>query len=304
MNTSLVREGYISVTGGRVWYRSVGTGSCLPLLILHGGPGANSNYLWSLEALSDDRPVILYDQLGSGKSDRPDDPALWKLERFVEELSQVCAWLDLKQYHLLGHSWGTILAIEYALQRPIGLSSLILSGPVASFPRYAQDANTLKGQMPNDMQVAIEQHEADGTMDAPEYQSAMNEWLKRHICRNQPILDNLLHGIGDPETGWNFVIYNLMQGPSEFTITGNLKDFDRTERLKEIEIPTLFTCGRYDECTPSATDWYHSLMPGSEMVVFENSAHMTHLEEPELYMQVVRKFLHNVEANMKAEARR
>jgi len=298
MNEDISREGYIPVTGGRVWYHLVGTGPGLPTLILHGGPGGNSSYLQSLIALSDERPIILYDQLGSGKSDRPDNPALWNLERFVEELIQVCAWLDLKRFHLLGHSWGTSLAIEYALNQPPGLLSLILSGPVASFPRYTQDANTLKRQLPNEMQATIGRHEAEGTLESPEYQAAINEWMKRHLCRNQSILDSIMKGLSDQENSWNFVIYNTMQGPSEFTITGNLKDFDRTERLKEIHIPTLFTCGRYDECTPSTTAWYHSLLPGSEMVVFKNSAHMTHLEEPELYIQTVRDFLNRVESRM------
>jgi proline iminopeptidase len=296
MSEILSQEGYISVTGGRVWYRVVGTGSSIPLLTLHGGPGANSGYLEPLTALADERPVILYDQLGGGQSDHPDNPALWVLDRFVEELTQVCATLRLRQFHLFGQSWGTMLAVEYALNQPAGLVSLLLSGPVLSVPRYVQDANALKRELPIEMQEAIERHESAGTTDSPEYQAAFGEWMRRHVCRNEAILDNILKAFGDPATGINGQVYNTMQGPSEFSITGNLKDFDRTTRLHEIKVPTLFTCGRYDECTPSATAWYHSLMPGSEMVVFEQSAHMTHLEEPERYDQTTRDFLHKVES--------
>ena len=296
MNEDILQEGYTPVTGGRVWYRVVGTGPGIPLLTLHGGPGANSGYLEPLTALADERPVILYDQLGGGQSDHPDNPALWVLDRFVEELTQVRAWLGLTRFHLYGHSWGTMLATEYALNQPTGLLSLILSGPVLSAPRYVQDANALKRELSSEMQAAIERHEAAGTTDAPEYQAASGEWLRRHACRNEAILDDILKAFGDPVTGINGQVYNAMQGPSEFSITGNLKDFDRTARLPEIKVPTLFTCGRYDECTPSATAWYHSLMPGSEMVIFENSAHMTHLEEPERYIQTVRDFLHKVES--------
>lgn len=292
------QTGHISVTGGRVWFRIVGSGPGIPLLTLHGGPGGISDYLEPLTALADERPVILYDQLGCGRSDRPDNPALWVLDRFVEELGQVCAALELPEYHLLGHSWGTILAVEFALNQPAGLTSLILSGPVLSFPRYSHDAEGLKRKLPLEMQAAIERHETAGTTDSLEYQAAFAEWFKRHTSRNPEILERILKLFSDPTSGMNGQVYNLMQGPSEFTITGNLKDWDRTNRVSEIQVPVLFTCGRYDECTPEATAWYHSLMPGSEMVVFENSAHMHHLEEPELYLQTLRNFLRKVESQM------
>lgn len=298
MNQDISQEGYIPVTGGRVWYRIVGTGPGIPLLTLHGGPGASSGYLQPLTALADERPVILYDQLGSGKSDHPDNPTLWVLERFVQELAQVRAALGLTQVHLFGQSWGTILAIEYALHLPTGLASLILSGPALSVPFYVQELTALKRELPEEMQEAIEKHEAAGTTDAPEYQAASAEWLRRHLCRNESVLEGILKGFQDPDNGINPQVYNTMQGPSEFSITGNLKDFDRTGRLHEIKVPTLFTCGRYDECTPGATAWYQSLLPGSEMVVFENSAHLSHLEEPERYIQTVRDFLHRVESPM------
>lgn len=300
MSISPVREGYITVNGGRVWHREFGGGPGVPLLALHGGPGASSGYLEPLTQLADERPVILYDQLGGGSSDRPDDPSLWVLPRFVAELAQVRAALGLAQCHLFGHSWGTILAVEYALTEPTGLCSLILAGPAISAPRYVTDATGLKRTLPEEMQAAIEQHERAGTTDAPEYQAASAEWLRRYACRNAAVLAGIIQSFSDPVTGINPQVYNTMQGPSEFTITGNLADFDRTGRLAEINVPTLFTCGRYDECTPAATEWYHSLLPGSEMIVFEHSAHMAHLEEPERYLAVLRDFLHRVEGRMPA----
>ena len=173
------QEGYIPVTGGRVWYRIVGTRPGIPLLTLHGGPGANSDYLQPLAALADERPVIFYDQLGSGKSDHPDDPALWVLDRFVEELAQVRTGLGFTQVHLFGHSWGTMLATEYALTQPSGLVSLILSGPVLSAPCYVQDANTLKPRcllrcrkplndmkrLEQQMRLSIKPHQSSGYDD-------------------------------------------------------------------------------------------------------------------------------------------
>lgn len=137
-----VEEGYADVTGGRVWYRIVGarTGAT-PLLLLHGGPGAPSYYLESLAALADERPVVFYDQLGCGRSDKPSDPTLWRVDRFVEELGQIREALDLAEVHLLGHSWGTMLATDYMLTRPKGVTSLILASPSLSIPRWIEDAN-------------------------------------------------------------------------------------------------------------------------------------------------------------------
>jgi len=278
-----------------LWYRIAGTGPGTPLLTLHGGPGASSRYLQPLAALADERPVIFYDQLGGGKSDRPDDVTLWTLERFVEELAQVRAALNLARIHLYGSSWGTMLAVAYALTQPPGLTSLILSGPFLSGPRYIQDAQALKRDLPIALQEAIERHEAAEALDSPAYQAAVAEWMRQHVCRNATVLEGFLKDLGDPLTGANSQIYNTMQGPSEFTITGNLKDVDLTGRLREIKAPTLLTCGRYDECTPAATAWYQSLLPDAEMVVFENSAHLHSLEEPERYLQTVRGFLHGVE---------
>jgi proline-specific peptidase len=289
------QEGFISVTGGRVWYRIVGTGSHIPLLTLHGGPGAYSDYLEPLTALADERPVIFYDQLGGGKADRPDNPNLWTLDRSVEELKQVRDALNLTRFHLYGQSSGTIFAIEYAIHQPDGLVSLTLDGPVMSITRYLQDVNALKRDLPFEMQAAIDQNEAVGTLDAPEYQVAIGEWMRQHVCRNKLILDGFLKQAADPITGLNPQVCNAMMGLREFSAAGNLKDFDRTARLSEINVPTLFTCGRYDKCTPDTTAWYQSLLPSAEMVVFEKSAHMTILEEPDRYVQTLRDFLHKVE---------
>lgn len=295
MNENTSQEGYIRVTGGRVWYRIVGSGSGIPLLTLHGGPGASSDYFQPLTALADERPVILYDQLGGGKSDHPDNPALWVLERFVEELAQVRNELGLKQVHLFGHSWGTMLAIEYAFHRPIGVVSLILSGPVLNMFHYLQGVRSLVRELPAEMQVAIEKRESERTTDIPGYRVALTEWIRRHVFRNESFLEEMVKAYEDLYTSQ---VINTMWGLSEFSCSGNLKDFDRTVGLHELQMPTLFTCGRYDECMPGVTAWYQSRLPGSEIVVFENSAHMTHLEEPELYVQTVRDFLHRVESHM------
>jgi len=289
--TNLTREGHISVPGGRVWYKIVGSGDTIPLLVLHGGPGSPHNYLKPLESLSDERPVVFYDQLGCGNSDRPEDPNLWHTERFVEELAKVRQSLNLEQAHILGHSWGSMLATDYALTQPEGIVSLILASPPLSIPRWLEDVGTYRKQLPADVQEVLDRNEIAGTTESEEYEEAVMEFSRIHLCRMDPwpeVLEQTLVGSG-------LQVYHTMWGPSEFFMTGNLADYDRTSRVGELVVPTLFTCGRYDEASPDTTAWYQSLIPQAEIAIFENSSHMPHLEEMELYLQVVREFLNGVD---------
>jgi proline-specific peptidase len=290
------QEGFLPVRGAhRVWYRIVGGGADhedIPLLLLHGGPGVGHDYLESLAALaSASRRVILYDQLGCGRSDQPDDISLWRVERFVEELAIIRRELGLDTVHLLGQSWGGMLAIDYALTQPDGLVSLILASSLSSVPLYLAEANRLRRALPPEVQATLERHEAAGTTDDPEYQKAARVFLKRHVIRIVPLPAQVKRSLNQAGQ-----VYFTMWGPSEFRATGILKDWDRTDRLAEIRVPTLITSGRYDECTPRLNEVLHQGIVGSEWVIFENSSHMAHVEEPELYLPTVRSFLERVEA--------
>jgi proline iminopeptidase len=286
-------EGFVDVSGGRIWYRVVGNGPGTPLLLLHGGPGVPSVYLKPLEALADERPVVFYDQLGSGQSDRPKDSSLWTIERFVNEVGQVRKALGLNQIHLYGHSWGSMLAASFMLTAPSGVRSLVLASAPMSIPRYARDARDLLTTLPEAARTAIETHERDGSFDSPEYQAAMMEFYKLYLARRQPWSAEIEKAFAE----LNPDVYVYMQGPSEFTITGTLKDYDISGRLKEITVPTLFTAGEYDEVRPETVRLYQSLVPGSRLAVIENAAHLTMQDEPERYLQVLREFLHKVEGN-------
>lgn len=284
-------EGFIEVPGGRVWYRIAGGGTRTPLLVLHGGPGAASTYLKPLAALADERPVVFYDQLGGGHSERPADTRLWRIERFVAELVQVRQALGLREVHLYGHSWGTILATEYMFTQPAGVQSLVLASPALSMSRWIHDADSLRSTLSDSVQAIIAHHEREGTFDSPEYQSAMMAYYQRFLARRQPWSPD----VDTTFAQLNLALYGYMQGPSEFTITGTLKDYDCTSRLHEISVPTLFTAGRYDEAVPSTVAQFQSLVPGSELVILENSGHLTMHDEPEGYVRVLREFLHRVE---------
>lgn len=284
-------EGYVHVTGGKVWYEIVGSGTATPLLLLCGGPGAPSYYFNPLKPLADEWPVVFYDQLGCGRSDRPQDSTLWRMERFVEELALVRKELGLERTHILGHSWGTMLAVEYMLTRPTGVESLILAGPLLSVPRYLRDVSKLRAALPPKTRDILERHGQAGTTDSKEYQAAVMEYYRRHLCR----LDLWPTEWNQTMAGFGWDAFHTMWGPSEFYPTGILKDFDRTDRLAEIEVPTFLTAGRYDDTTPEATAWYQSLIPGAQLQIFEDSSHMTMFEEPDRYVQAVRDFLRSVE---------
>lgn len=284
-------EGYVEVTGGKVWYRIVGSGSATPLLLLHGGPGASSSYFQPLEVLSDDRPIIFYDQLGSGNSDRPSNSNLWRIERFVEELKQLREALNLKQVHILGHSWGTMLAVDYMLTQPKGVVSLVLASPCLSIPKWIEDANKYKSELPKETQEILKRHEAANTTDSEEYLNATMVFYKRHICRLDPWPAELEKAFSE----MNMDAYGTMWGPSEFHATGTLKNYDRTNQLSKISAPTLFTAGQYDEATPEATAWYKSLVPDSKIEIFNDASHMTMMEKPDQFIGAIRTFLESVE---------
>jgi proline-specific peptidase len=289
-------EGTVPFQGYRTWYQVVGelpvADKKLPLLVLHGGPGAPHDYLEDLARLADDgRTVVFYDQIGCGKSDHPDDPSLWVMDTFVEEITAVRDALGLDRVHLLGHSWGGWLALEYVLGRPSGLASLVLASTCASLPAFAAETRRLKESLPADVQEVIDRHESSGTTDDPAYEEATMAYFTQWLCRLDPWPEHVLRAFGN----LNEEVYGTMQGP-EWNVTGNLKDWDVTARLGELDLPVLVTSGRYDEVTPALVEPLVEGIRGAESVVFEESAHMATAEEPDRYRELLESFLVRVEA--------
>jgi L-proline amide hydrolase len=290
------REGYIPVVGDyRVWYRIVGGGAGhehVPLLTVHGGPGIPHDYVTDMaELASDSRRVIFYDQLGCGRSDQPNNPSLWTIERSVEEIGIVRRELGLDKVHLWGQSFGGLFSLEYALTQPQGLVSLILASSTSSIPLWIAEANRLRESLPPDIQEILLRHEAAGTTDDPEYQQAMMVFYQRHVIRVVPMPDHVQRAMD--QVGQ---VYYTMNGPSEFHVIGVIKDWDRTDRLSEIRVPTLITSGRHDESTPRINEVLHKGIAGSEWVLFEHSSHMAHVEERAQYIPTIRSFIERVEA--------
>jgi proline-specific peptidase len=293
-------EGFVPFRGFKTWYRIAGEREApgkFPLLALHGGPGATHDYLEPLEDLAAaGRRVIFYDQLGNGNSDQPHDPSLWTVDLFVEEVGAVRRSLRLDRTHLLGQSWGGMLAMQYALTQPQGLVSLTIASSPASMPQWVAEANRLRAQLPSEVQRILLAHEAAGTTDAPAYQEAMLVFYRRHVCRLDPWPDSLNRSFA--KIAQNPEVYNTMNGPSEFHVIGTLRHWTIVDRLGEIRVPTLVTSGRHDEATPAIAETVHRGIPGSRWVVFENSSHTAHLEEKGRYLQMLEQFLTGVEVGM------
>ncbi|MBJ7593758.1 MAG: proline iminopeptidase-family hydrolase [Candidatus Dormibacteraeota bacterium] len=290
--TPRVEEGNIEVPGGKVWYKSVGEGDLPPLLVTHGGPGFTHNYLTPLEDLADRRRVIFWDQLGCGKSETPHDASLWTMDRSLREVDAVREHLGLTRHHLFGNSWGGMLVQQYVLDRQPDLVSLTVSNSLASMPRLGDDTARLKRLLPQSVQDTIDYHEDNELYACPEYQGAIAIWYQTYICRMQP----WPMGLEESFAGVGMEIYMAMIGPSDFKVTGNLKEWDIMDRLHEITIPTLFVAGRYDECTPEHMELMHDRVPGSEYALFENSAHMPFYEEREACMNTINNFMSRAEA--------
>lgn len=286
-------EGFIAVEGGRIWYHRVGTGPGTPVVLLHGGPGSCSYSLKPLLALSSERPVIIYDQLGCGKSDRVTDTTLFTVDRYVRELQALRDSLGLREVHLFGQSWGAMLAEAYMATNPAGVKSLILSNPLVTTAQWELDADSLILKLPDSLQAAIATHEAAGTTDAPAYLAAMDAYYARHVMR-KPVPNP-----ADADSGreaFGKVVYEYMWGPSEFTSTGTLKHFDATTWLRAVTVPTLFIAGEFDEATPASTRRFSQLVPGAEFVMIPGSGHVAQNDNLEAMLAALRDFLGRVEA--------
>lgn len=293
-NDGARHEGFIEVPGGRIWYESVGTGP-RTLLLLHGGPGGNCEDLHPLmELAAADFQVVRFDQLGSWRSDQPDDPSLWNMPRFVTEVESVRQALGWERMHLLGQSWGAILALEYALHHQDHLHSLVLASGAASVPEIVAGMNVWRDALPADTRATMSEHEARGTYDHPGYLGAVEELYRRHLCRTWPYPEALATAMAHMA----MPVYGSMWGPNEFTCTGSLREWDRTARLGEITVPTLITVGEFDEVHPSCAETMQRGIPGSRLVQFPEASHTVHVEQPEAYWAEVRGFLLDVDSGV------
>ena len=288
-----VVEGTVDVPDGAVWFqRHDADGPGIPLLCLHGGPGMPHDYLEPLAELVDQRPVIFYDQLGCGRSATHGSKPQWTVDRFLDELEVVRSSLGLTDVVIFGNSWGGMLAMRYMLGSPGGVAGLVLSSAPASVSRWVADAQRLRADLPEAVQTVLAVHEQAGFYSCPEYQGAVAEFYRRHLCRLEPwpeCVERTFAGLGSE-------VYSQMWGPSEFgPVTGALQDWEVLDQVPKIVVPTLVTCGRFDEATPEHMADLARALPHAELAIFELSSHMAFLEEQHTYLDRLRDFLGDVD---------
>jgi L-proline amide hydrolase len=287
-----VSEGYVGFRGYRTWYRVAGElgSGATPLLALHGGPGSTHHYFAPLDGLAAERPVVVYDQIGCGSSDRPQDIE-WSVNVFREEVDAVRSQLGLDRIHLLGTSWGGMLALEHLLSGAAGIVGLILSSTLASVDQWAAEQLKLRAALPADVVAVLERHDRAGTYDDPEYDEAMEAYFDRHFYRGPKPRAEL----ESMDASKSVEVYRAMQGPNEWTVTGALRGWDVRDRLGEIEVPTLVIRGRHDMSTDPISATLVNGIRGAREVVLENSSHTPVLEETDQYLAVISDFMREPE---------
>lgn len=259
------------------------------LFLLNGGPGLPCNYLRDplVRMVDEGYRVVTYDQLGCGASDKPKDQSLWTIARYVEEVETLRKALDLGRIHLLGHSWGGWLSIEYALTYLDSIKSLILCNTCGDMPHLISELERHRAALGPVTVAMMQRHEAEGTLEHEEYKAAITLLNYRHVLRLQDWSESVHASLDD----WNMDVYGAMQGPNEFLYTGNLKDWNRIPDMPRIVVPCLIVVGLHDELTPACAMRMHHALPDSEIKVFPNSSHMPLYEEPEAFFAALGGFL-------------
>ncbi|UJW73819.1 proline iminopeptidase-family hydrolase [Rhizobium sp. SL42] len=278
----------IEVAGHKVVAYSFGAGPDT-VFCLNGGPGLPCDYLRDAHSCLIDQGyrVVAFDQLGTGASDRPTDAALWTIGRYVEETETVRKALGIGKVHMLGHSWGGWLAIDYALTYPENLETLILEDTVADMPHLIVELERLRAALGSETVAMMQKHEARGSTDHPEYLAAITLLNYRHVCRLSDWPAPVKRSLDD----WNMGPYSTMQGPNEFLYIGNLKDWNRVPDLHRITVPVLITCGEHDELTPACALRMKLNLPDAELHVIDNASHMPFYENPDGYYPLLLDFL-------------
>jgi proline iminopeptidase len=281
-----------------VWTKRIGNNPKIKVLLLHGGPGGSHEFFESFESFlpAEGIEFIYYDQLGSYFSDKPTDTSLWTTARFVEEVEQVRIALGLNKdnFYLLGHSWGGILATEYALKYQQHLKGLIISNMMSSCPDYGKYANeVLAKQMDPKVLDTIRSIEAKKDFNNPRYMELLTpHFYQQHLCRVLPWPEPINRAFGH----LNQQVYVLMQGPSEFGVSGRLEKWDRSKDLPQIKVPTLTIGGLHDTMDPEHMKWMATQVQQGDSLVCPNGSHCSMWDDQPHYFPGLIKFIKAVDA--------
>lgn len=269
-----------------------------PLFVLHGGPGMAHNYVRNIEAVADltHRLVIHYDQYGCGLSTHEPDAArsFWAPQLFVDEFHNLRTALQIHNYHVIGQSWGGMLAAEIAARRPPGLQALCISNSPAAMELWIAAANELRTQLPAEVQETLNRHEQAQTYHDPDYLDAVRVFYENYVYRTDGVPRDFAES--EAQEAADPTVYETMNGPNEFSVIGTLRNWDIRPDLPKVTAPTLVISADHDEATPPTWQPYLDLIPDSRAHVFDNGSHCTHLEHPQEYMQVLGEFITNYDS--------
>jgi len=279
---------FLEVQGGKIWYRIFEPElKATPIIVIHGGPGASHDYLLPLAKLSENRPVVFYDQLGCGFSQGNNDPQMWQVGRFVVELRQLIIHLGFKGFILIGHGWGAAIAVTFAQRLPAsGLRAMVLSSPILHSEWWKRDQIQLLSSFPNEIDEAIKLAEKNRDFTSQSYQDAINAYYHKHFCRLVEWPECLTTTLSK----MNHEMYQYMWGMNVFRQSGKLRFLDLTAKLEDLRLAVLYTCGEFDDASPKTCSYYQMLTKGSEMKVFNDSSHCHHLELTSEYLLTLTDF--------------
>lgn len=288
------REMMVAVPGGRVYVRVNGKldGSRLPVIVSHGGPGSTHGGLRDWLELSDDRAVILYDQLDSGRSDHPGKTVNWTVGRFVDELDAIRAALGIKRWHVAGHSWGGTVALEYAARRPAALAGVVLASPLVSTRSWIADANVLRTRLAPGTQATLTQCETSSPPAKQACDDATDAFYAKFLQRTTMVPPAFKAPRHADDRGSNAALYNYMWGASEFVSTGTLRTYDGEPLLARLDgRRTLFMTGQYDEARPETTLMFAGRVKDAEVAVVPGAAHAMTIDRPDESIALLRAWL-------------
>ncbi len=286
-------NGYIDVEGGKIWYSVSGEGTKTPILLLHGGPGYPSYYLRPLNKLGSERPVIMFDQLGCGRSDRIEDTTLMTIDHFVDQVQKVTDHLKLTEFYLYGHSWGSMLATDFYLKHPEKVKGLILASPCLDAKRWVKDADALIDTLPDSISSVLKASIKGIPQESTMLKQAVQNYLENFYLRRKPIPADV--DSSDAQMGTNVYVY--MWGENEFFATGTLKEYDRTNLLNKITVPTLYLTGEFDEAQPATVKYYQSITPNSRFEMIPNAGHLTMQDNSADDLAAIKSFLNDPSHN-------
>jgi proline iminopeptidase len=292
----LADDGFVDVTGGRIAFRVIGERSGIPVLVIHGGPGSSSCiYPSTFMGVAAEHPVVMYDQLGTGYSDRMTNLEKYAvIPRFVKEVADLRVQLGLEEVHLVGHSWGGTIAMEYLLSKPDGVKSVTFMGPLLGTDRWLEDARMLVSELPAEMQQVVYDALEMGDFSSEDFAEANTEFLSRFGTRYMP--DGGIEECNVKPPG-DSGLYEYMWGPSEFLSTGTLQEYNSIDRLPELDLPVLFLGGEFDEARPATLREYQAAVPGSQVVIIPDAGHVVNVDQTILFNEAVLRFIRSVESN-------